>query len=87
MALSFFSNSATSSLWPVKSRCKETSKSFGRTIHLVERDNPDDESAELVWPRRPNLHLVLLYSQFKRTSKKKLNLHLMLLSVIKYLTN
>jgi hypothetical protein len=33
--------------------------------------------------QRTNLHLVLLYSRFKRIVKKKLNLLLMLLSVIK----
>jgi hypothetical protein len=40
-----------------ESQCKETSKSIGRTIHLVERDNSDDESTnictvELVWPTK-----------------------------------
>jgi hypothetical protein len=39
-----------------ESRCKETSKSAARTIHLVQHDSSDDESAdvyttELVWPR------------------------------------
>jgi hypothetical protein len=38
-----------------ESQFKETSKSVARTIHLVERDNSDDESAdvytaEFVWP-------------------------------------
>jgi hypothetical protein len=38
-----------------ESRFKETSKSVAHTIHLVERDNSDDESAdvytvEFVWP-------------------------------------
>jgi hypothetical protein len=38
-----------------ESRFKETSKSTARTIHLVERDSSDDESAdvytvEFVWP-------------------------------------
>jgi hypothetical protein len=37
--------------------------------------------------QRPNLNLVLLYSRFIIITKKKLNLFLMLLSVIKYLTN
>jgi hypothetical protein len=40
-----------------ESRFKETSKSVARTIHLVERDNSDDESAyvytvEFVWPTK-----------------------------------
>jgi hypothetical protein len=40
-----------------ESRCKETSKSATRTIHLVERDSSDNEStdvytAELVWPTK-----------------------------------
>jgi hypothetical protein len=30
-----------------ESRCKETSKSAARTIHLVERDSLDDESADV----------------------------------------
>jgi hypothetical protein len=30
-----------------ESQCKETSKSIGRTIHLVERDNSDDESTNI----------------------------------------
>jgi hypothetical protein len=38
-------------------RFKETSKSVAHTIHLVERDNSDDESAyvysvEFVWPTK-----------------------------------
>jgi hypothetical protein len=38
-------------------RCKETSKSTGHTIHLVERNNSDGDSAdicttELVWPTK-----------------------------------
>jgi hypothetical protein len=40
-----------------ESRFKETSKSVVRTIHIVERDSSDDESAdiytvELVWPTK-----------------------------------
>jgi hypothetical protein len=40
-----------------ESRFKETSKSVARTIHLVERDSSDDESAdvytaEFVWPTK-----------------------------------
>jgi hypothetical protein len=40
-----------------ESRFKETSKSVARTIHLVERDDSDDESAnvytvEFVWPTK-----------------------------------
>jgi hypothetical protein len=40
-----------------ESRYKETSKSAARTIHLVERDNSDDEStdvyaAKFVWPTK-----------------------------------
>jgi hypothetical protein len=40
-----------------ESRCKETSKSVARTIHLVERDSSDNESidvyiTELVWPTK-----------------------------------
>jgi hypothetical protein len=40
-----------------ESRFKETSKSVARTIHLVERDSSDDESAdvyttEFVWPAK-----------------------------------
>jgi hypothetical protein len=38
-------------------RCKETSKSVARTIHLVECDSSDDKSSdvytiELVWPTK-----------------------------------
>jgi hypothetical protein len=40
-----------------ENRFKETSKSVARTIYLVERDNSDDESAdvytaEFVWPTK-----------------------------------
>jgi hypothetical protein len=40
-----------------ESRFKETSKSAARTIHLIERDNSDDESvdvytAEFIWPTK-----------------------------------
>jgi hypothetical protein len=74
-----------------ESRCRETSKSVGRTIHLVERDNSDDEStdictAKLIWPTKANLHFDLLYIQFKRIGKK-LNLLLISPTVMKYLTN
>jgi hypothetical protein len=65
-----------------ESRFKETSKSVVRTIHLVECDNSDDESAEvytlsLFGQQRSNLLYVLPYSRFKRISKKILNLPLM----------
>jgi hypothetical protein len=72
-----------------ESRYKETSISGTRTIHLVELDSSDDQSTnvytdELIWP---DLLHILLYSRFKRISKKKLNLLLMLLNAIKYLTS
>jgi hypothetical protein len=61
-----------------ESRFKETTKSTACTIHLVERDSSDDESAdvytaELVLPTRPNLLHVLLYIRFKRIDKQRLN--------------
>jgi hypothetical protein len=63
-----------------------------RTIHLVERDSSDDESAdvyttEFVWPTRPNILRVLLYSQFRRIDKKILNLPLMVPNAIERLTS
>jgi hypothetical protein len=44
-------------------------------------------SLNLFGQQRPNLHLVLLYNRFIRIDNKKLNLLLMMPSVIKYLMN
>jgi hypothetical protein len=73
-------------------RCKETSKSAGRTKHLVERDSSDDESAyicsaKLVWPTKVKPSPCFSLQSVQKIDKKKINLLLMLLSVIKYLTN
>jgi hypothetical protein len=77
-----------------ESRSKETAKTIRHNAHIVECDQSslDDESKEytrLKWfgQSRPNLRLVPPYNQFKRNSKRRLNLHLMLVNVTKYLTN
>jgi hypothetical protein len=78
-----------------ESRSKETSKSASHNVHLLEHDSSDDESIDiyiyiplsLFGRRKPNLLHVLLCSRFKRISKKKLNLLLMLPNVIEYLTS
>jgi hypothetical protein len=73
-----------------ENRFKETSKSAARSIHLIERDSSDDESADvytakLFVQQRPNLQHVLPYSRFKRIGKMRLNLPLMLPNAIRYL--
>jgi hypothetical protein len=77
-----------------ESRSKETAKTIRHNVHIVEcgQSSSDDESAEvyaaeMVGQSRPNLRLVPPYSRFKRNDKRRLSLHLMLVSVIKYLTN
>jgi hypothetical protein len=77
-----------------ESRSKETAKTIRHNVHIVECDqsSSDDESAEVYAAKwfgqsRPNLRLVHPYSRFKRNGNRTLSLRLMLVSVIKYLTN
>jgi hypothetical protein len=70
-----------------ESRSKETAKTIRHNVHIVECDqsSSDDESTEIyaakmVWPKQAKS-----YSRFKRNSKRRSSLHLMLVNVIKYL--
>jgi hypothetical protein len=74
-----------------ESRNKESSKSASHNVLLVERDSSDDESTGiynricLVNAGQTFGMLFLIYSQFKRIDKKKLNVPLMLPSLTEYL--
>jgi hypothetical protein len=77
-----------------ESQSKETAKTIPHNVHIVKCDqsSSDDESRKytrLKWfgQSRSNLRLVPSYSQFKRNGKRRLNLHLMLVNVTKYLMN
>jgi hypothetical protein len=77
-----------------ESQRKDTTKVVRHNVYVVECDqsSSDDESkevyvAEMVWPKQAKYPVCSSLQPVQKNNKRKLNLHLMLVNVIKYLMN